>query len=125
MTALTSVQKILPLDELSSWAILGAGCGIAAAIPGLPPLASGLLLAFFAFVGPGSAVVDTWFAVLPTVAVRALVPVVSFSVVLLVISLSLMLGFWSPRVVLLALAAVTGAVGILQRRRSAPGEVRS
>ena len=117
MTVITSVRKNLPVQQLSSWAIIAAGCGLVAAIPGLPSFASGLLLAFFVLVGPGSAVVDFWSDGLPKVAVRALVPTVSFSLVLLTVSLSLLLGFWSPRLMLLILAVVTAAVGVMRSSR--------
>ena len=105
------------VSRLSTWAIGGAACGLVSAIGARPPAAKAVLLVAFVFVGPGSAALEYWAATIPAVAQRALVPVLSFSIVLLVVTVALLLGVWSPRIVLLALAAVTAAVGLVNLRR--------
>ncbi|MCW2528695.1 MAG: hypothetical protein JWM76_3555 [Pseudonocardiales bacterium] len=115
MNVPVSIRRKLPADRLSTWAVVGAGCGLLAAVPFLPSGLKALLLLTFVFVGPGSVIVDR-FKDLPIVAVRALVPVIGLSVVILVVSLSLLLGVWSSRLLLLALAVVTLAVGLFNAR---------
>jgi len=102
--------------RLSTWAIGGAVCGLVSAVGALPSAAKAVLLLVFVFVGPGSAALEYWAATIPGVAQRALVPVLSFSIVLLAVTVALLLGVWSPRIVLLALAAVTAAVGLANLR---------
>jgi uncharacterized membrane protein len=119
-----SIRQQLPADRLSTWAIVGAGCGLLAAVPFLPSGLKALLLLTFVFVGPGSVIVDR-FKDLPIVAVRALVPVIGLSVVILIVSLSLLLGVWSSRVLLLALAVVTGGLGLMNARWAARTELVS
>lgn len=62
----------LPLDRLSTWAIIGAVGGLLAEITFLPSALKGLFLCAFIFLGPGSAVLE-WFPELPKYAVRALI----------------------------------------------------
>lgn len=116
-----TVERYLPLDQLdqlASWALFGAGCGLLAELSFLPELVKALLLLTFVLVGPGSVVLD-WMGTLPLVAVRALVPVTGLSLVLLGVSGALLLGFWSSRVTLLILVVLTAAGGLVNRRRAA------
>lgn len=112
-----TVERYLPLDQLASWALFGAACGLLAELSFLPEFARALLLLSFVLVGPGSVVLD-WMGTLPLVAVRALVPVTGLSLVLLGVSGALLLGFWSSRVTLLILVVLTAAGGLVNRRRA-------
>jgi signal transduction histidine kinase len=116
MSIAEPLTRRLPLDQLSSWSLMAAAAGLLAEIPLLPPVIRAFLLLGFVLVGPGSVVLD-WFGELPKVAVRALIPIVGLSVVILVVSLPLFLGFWSSRVTLAALAVVTAALAGHNRMR--------
>jgi hypothetical protein len=107
----------LRVDLLSTWAIAGAVCGLLAAIGPLPSALKAPLLLAFVFLGPGSAVLQYWAAALPAIARRALVPILGLSIVFLVLTASLLLGYWSPRVLLLGLAVATVIVGVVNRQR--------
>jgi hypothetical protein len=115
MTTSLSELWVKPgIHRCSTWAIVGGACGLLAAIPVGPSLIRALLLLAFLFLGPG-AVALYWVRDLPTMVVRALVPLVGLSIVLVVVSLSILSGYWSPRPTLLALAAVTFAAGLVLR----------
>lgn len=118
MNVFKSVERHLPVDQLTSWALAGAACGLVAEIPFLPELARALLLLAFVLVGPGSVVLERM-GPLPLVAVRALVPVTGLSVVLLAVSGGLLLGFWSSRLTLLVLVLLTVAGALLNRHLAA------
>lgn len=104
------------LERLSTWAVLAGVCGLVAAVGPLPTVVKTLLLVVFVFVGPGAAGMHHWQHTMPVVATRALVPVLGLAVVFLILTLSLMLGGWSPRVVLLAMSAATVVAGVVNRR---------
>lgn len=116
MTILTVARQRLPLHQLSTWTVLAAGCGLLGAIPVVPVAVSGILVGLFVLVGPGAAVVDHFTATLPKFVVTALVPLVSLSLMVLLVSGTLMLGLWAPKPVLLILAAATGVAGVLRLR---------
>lgn len=130
MTFPENVVRYLPVDELASWALLGASCGLLAEISFLPEVVRALTLLTFVLVGPGSVVLD-WMGTLPLIAVRALVPVTGLSLVILGVSGGLLLGFWSSRLTLLVLVLLTATGGLINRRRAAdptivePGPVRT
>lgn len=117
MMASISDRARLEGAHLSTWAMLGSGCGLLAAIGPLPPGLKAVLLLTFVFLGPGSAVLQYWSAELPAVARRALVPVLGLSLVFLVLTGSLLLGYWHSRVLLLSMAVATAGVGVVNRRR--------
>jgi hypothetical protein len=118
VTILSSVRHTVRLQRLPSWAVIAGVCGLIADVSTLPSVISGPLLTIFICIGPGAAVVDHWSPILTKIAVRGLVPVASFSIVLLCVSLGLLLGFWSPRVTLLGLALGTIGTGALRLRFS-------
>lgn len=118
MNIFERIERHVPIDQLSTWALAGAGCGLLAEISFLPEAARALLLLAFVLIGPGSVVLDRM-GPLPLVAVRALVPVTGLSIVLLAVSGGLLLGFWSARLTLLILVALTAGGALLNRRRSA------
>ena len=118
MNFFESVERYLPVDQLASWALAGAACGLLAEISLLPEAVRALLLLAFVLIGPGSVVLDRVGA-LPLVAVRALVPVTGLSIVLLTVSGGLLLGFWSSRLTLLVLVVLTAAGGLVNRHLAA------
>lgn len=103
--------------KLSTWALAGAGSGLLAEVAFLPSPARGFLLLAFILLGPGSAALQRIHG-LPTVAVRALVPVTGLALVLLTVSGALLMGVWSSRLILLALAVLTAMVALLDMRRA-------
>ncbi len=119
MRSMSSVVRTLPRRGLPGWGLITAIAALPVATGLLPTAPSALLLAAFLFIGPGSLVVDPWSTRLPKPAVVALVPVVSVSVVVLVVTLMLFLGAWSPRLTLLALCAATAVAAVWRLRRPA------
>lgn len=107
MSSMTTKLAAAAVPRLSAWAVAGGTCGLLAAIGALPSGARAVLLLAFIAAGPGAAVLQYWAGDVPVIAQRALVPVVGLAVVILVVSAVLLLGWWAPRPVLLALAAVT------------------
>jgi hypothetical protein len=122
MTAIATRVAALRLDPLPATAAVGGACGLLAGIGPLPAALKAALLLGFVAVGPGSALLQFWSAGVPPLAQRALVPVLGLAVVVLVVTGALLLGYWAPRVVLVALAAGTVATGVAGwwRGRSAP-----
>jgi len=118
MTTLVTRLDRLREDPLPLATVAGGVSGLVAAIQALPPAARAFLLLAFVGVGPGAAIVQFWSDSLAPVVRRALVPVAGVSVVICVVSVSLLLGYWSPRTTLVALAAVTILAGAWQARRA-------
>src|SRR3954453_6640273 len=110
MSLVTSARKD-QLLQLSTAALVGGTSGLVAAISVLPSAVRATLLLLFVGVGPGAALLQFCSGSLIPVVRRALVPVAGVSVVICVVSVSLLLGYWSPRTTLLALATVTFAAG--------------
>jgi uncharacterized membrane protein len=121
-TVLTKVRDSADVYRLSTWAIVGGVCGLLAAIPVGPEFIRAILLLSFIFVGPGSVVLQ-WSPGLPPIIVRMLVPIIGFCVVSLLLSAGLLSHFYSPRISLLVMAAVTVAVGYFHRTRPDSVEV--
>ena len=100
---------------LPLWAVAASGCGVVAAIPALPSVARGLLLAVFVFVAPGAAILS-WARVLPANTIAALVPATGLAVTLIVTGIASLAGLWQPRATLLAIAVASAATAIWARR---------
>ncbi|MGH8891128.1 MAG: hypothetical protein ACRDV3_15375 [Acidothermaceae bacterium] len=116
----SSRHELFARSALPAWAIAAAVCGLLAAIPALPSVGRGVLLAVFVFVAPGAAILS-WARTLPSNTVAALVPVTGLAVVLLVTGTASLLGAWQPRVTLIVLAVL--AIGIAlwaKTKRPAP-----
>lgn len=111
MTVPTNAVAALRRHPLPAGAATGGVAGLLAAIGALPPGARAVLLLAFVAIGPGCALLQYWNRDLPAVAQRALVPVLGLAVVVLVVSGTLLLGHWAPRLVLVGLAAGTVALG--------------
>ncbi|CAN5472769.1 hypothetical protein BH11ACT6_BH11ACT6_42290 [soil metagenome] len=99
---------------LTTTATVAGFAGLLSAIEILPSPVRVALLGAFVLLGPGSLALS-WFAHLPLNAVVALVPVVGLAVSVLVVSGLLLLGFYAPTPVLLGLAGITTAGGLLRR----------
>jgi glycosyltransferase involved in cell wall biosynthesis len=87
-------------------AVVLALVGALGAVSALPPLALAFVIGVFMLAGPGLLVLS-WYTHLPTYASVALVPAVGVALCIIVVSGLLMLGFYSPAVVLLGM---TGAI---------------
>jgi hypothetical protein len=87
--------------------------GSLGAVSTLPTLVLTLIVGVFMLAGPGSLALS-WYTHLPTYAIVPLVPVVSVAACLVVVTGLLMLGFYSPVIVLLALTSTTIAAGLLR-----------
>jgi GT2 family glycosyltransferase len=93
-------------------ALLGLG-GALGAVRELPTFVLLILVGAFMIAGPGSLAMS-WYTRLPTVVLVALLPAVSLSICLLVVTGLLMLGFYNPVVVLLGLTVATVIGGLLR-----------
>jgi hypothetical protein len=99
---------------LSTIATVAGYAGVLGAVALLPSPLRVVLVGAFALLGPG-ALALSWYPRLPLNAVVALVPAVSLAVGVLVVSGLLLLGFYAPTPVLLAMAGGTAAGGLLRR----------
>jgi GT2 family glycosyltransferase len=113
--AITAGRLALTAVALSLVGALGA-------VPALPSLVLALAVGAFTLAGPGSLALS-WYTHLPAYALVPLVLIVSVAVCLLVVTGLLMVGFYSPVLVLLALTSTTvvGAVarcGYLAQRKA-------
>ena len=112
MTALLPSLAAPRHDPLPVTAAAGGVAGLLAGIGPLPAAVKAVLLLAFIAMGPGSALLQFRSDAVPSLAQRALVPVLGLAVVVLVVTGALLLGYWSPRVVLLALAGGTAVLGV-------------
>ncbi|CAN5342407.1 hypothetical protein BH11ACT7_BH11ACT7_16240 [soil metagenome] len=103
---------------LCTTAIFAGLAGLLTAIEAVPSPVRVVLLGVFVLLGPGSLALS-WFANLPRNAVLALVPAVGLAITILAVSGLLLLGFYAPTAILLALAGITAAGGLLRRARPA------
>ena len=87
--------------------------GSLGAVSTLPTLLLALIVGAFMLAGPGSLALS-WYTHLPTYAIVPLVPIVSVAACLVVVTGLLMVGFYSPVLVLLALTSATVAGGLLR-----------
>jgi glycosyltransferase involved in cell wall biosynthesis len=87
--------------------------GSLGAVRTLPTVLLVIVVGAFMFGGPGSLALS-WYAHLPTSVLVSLVPMVSLAICLLVVSGALMLGFYSPVVVLLGMTGVSAVGGLLR-----------
>ena len=109
---------------LATIAAVAGGAGLLGAIPALPTPVRVLLVGGFMLLGPGSLVM-TWYTRLPGNAVAALVPAVSLAVGILMTSGLLLFGVYGPTAVLLVMAGVTAAGGLLRRAKLANTPTRT
>lgn len=93
-------------------AVLGL-IGLIGAIPQLPSFMLAIVVAPFMLAGPGCLALS-WYGHLPPYVTIPLVPAVSLAICILVVSGLLMLGFYSPVVVLLGIATATVLGGLLR-----------
>lgn len=105
-------------SALPAWAVAGAVCGLLAAIPALPSVARGVLLAAFVFVAPGAAILS-WARTLPSNTVAALVPVTGLAVILMVTGTASLIGAWQPRLTLIVLAVLAIAIALWAKTKQA------
>jgi hypothetical protein len=96
---------------LSLAAVLLGLVGSLAAIRTLPSVLLVIVVAAFMFAGPGSLAMS-WYAHLPPSVLFSLVPIVGIAICLLVVTGLLMLGFYSPVLVLLGLTGATVVGGL-------------
>ncbi len=95
-------------------AAVGLGLiGMLGAVPMLPSVLLALAVAAFMLAGPGSLLLS-WYTELPASAVAALVPAVSVAVCILVVAGLLMMGVYSPILVLLGMTSATVIGGVLR-----------
>ncbi|MET0898799.1 MAG: glycosyltransferase [Mycobacterium sp.] len=107
----TAAERAAGLSTIAS----AAGyAGVLGAVALLPSPARVVLVGAFVLLGPG-ALVLSWYPRLPMNAVVALVPTVGLAVSVLVVSGLLLLGFYAPTPVLLVMAGLTAAGGLLRR----------
>jgi hypothetical protein len=87
--------------------------GSVGAIPNLPTPVLGIAVAAFVFAGPGCLALSWYTSISPEV-LLPLIPIVSLAVCILVVAGLLMLGFYSPAVVLLGMTGVTAVAGLVR-----------
>jgi glycosyltransferase involved in cell wall biosynthesis len=96
---------------LSLAAVVLGLVGSLGAVRTLPTVLLAIAVGAFMFVGPGSLALS-WYPHLPPSVLFSLVPMVGLAICLLVVSGALMLGFYSPVVVLLGLTGVSVVGGL-------------
>jgi hypothetical protein len=87
--------------------------GSVGAIPHLPTAVLAIAVAAFVFGGPGCLALSWYTNIAPQV-LLPLIPVVSLAVCVIVVCGLLMLGFYSPVIVLLGMTGVTAVAGLLR-----------
>jgi GT2 family glycosyltransferase len=87
--------------------------GALGSVRSLPTILLGVVVGAFMLAGPGTLILS-WYAHLPRATLSALVPTLSLSVCLLVVSGLLMVGFYDPLVVLWGLTGATVVGGLLR-----------
>ena len=87
--------------------------GALGAVQALPTLLLAIMVGAFIFAGPGTLVMS-WYTRLPTAVLVCLVPAVSLSICLLVVTALILIGFYDPTVVLLELTGATVGLGLLR-----------
>jgi hypothetical protein len=96
---------------LARCACAAAVCGVVAAIPVVPVVARGLLLAMFVFGGPGAAII-LWARGLTPSVIAVLVPITGLAAILLLTGAAALTGVWNPflTTALLAVASIGSAL---------------
>lgn len=99
--------------RLAAAAVVLGLIGMLGAVQTLPSVLLALAVAAFMLAGPGSLLLS-WYTQLPASAVAALVPAVSVAVCILVVAGLLLLGVYSPILVLLGMTSATVIGGVLR-----------
>jgi GT2 family glycosyltransferase len=99
--------------RLAAIAVVLGVIGTLGAVQMLPSVVLAIAVAAFMFAGPGTLLLS-WYAHLPPSAVAALIPAVSLAMCILVVAGLLMLGIYSPVLVLLGMTSATVVGGLLR-----------
>jgi GT2 family glycosyltransferase len=99
--------------RLAATAVVLGLIGTLGAVQMLPSVVLAIAVGVFMLAGPGSLLLS-WYTHLPTSAVAALIPAVSVATCVLVVAGLLMLGIYSPVLVLLIMTSATVVGGLLR-----------
>ncbi|MBE1547954.1 GT2 family glycosyltransferase [Mycobacterium sp. OAS707] len=106
-------DNAIAAGRLAVLAVVLGLVGALGAVSALPTFLLAIAVGLFMFGGPGSLVMS-WYTRLPTGVMVSLVPAISVSICLLVVTALIMLGFYDPTVVLFGLTGATVAFGLLR-----------
>lgn len=109
----TTTDQVAP-EFLAAVAVAMGLVGLVGSIPVLPGPLLLICIGLFMFAGPGSLIMS-WFTRLPVFAIFASIPLAGLAICILVVSLLLTVGFYSPATILIGLSLLTVIGGFLRR----------